>query len=153
MKITFCGHSDYVANENDEKRLLSIFEQVGANQQIIFLLGGYGRFDGFARHCAKIYQSTHPNAKLIFVTPYIDKWLDSRKEHLCSLYDEIVYPEIETTPKKFAVSKRNEWMVDTADFVIAYVRRHFGGAYKTLLYADKTKTEFVNIYDGNFPLY
>ena len=68
-------------------------------------------------------------------------------------YDEIIYPEIDSVPLKFAISKRNEWMVKQADYVIGYVCTHYGGAYKTLLYAHKHKKPYTNLNKGNFELY
>lgn len=44
---------------------------------------------------------------------------------------------IEKTPPKFAIIKRNEWMIDKSDFLIAYVEHNWGGAYRTLEYAKK----------------
>ena len=81
------------------------------------------------------------------------KWLDERKDYLEKEYDEIVYPEIENTIPKFAISKRNEWMINQADYVFAYVQTHYVGAYKTLLYAHKHHKPYTNLYKGNYELY
>lgn len=62
----------------------------------------------------------------------MNKWLDERKDYIEKEYDEILYPELEQTPLKFAISKRNEWMVKHADYVFAYVNTHYGGAYNAL---------------------
>ena len=153
MIITFCGHSSYESNLGDEKRLLGLFEQVIRGEQVSFYLGGYGHFDCFARRCARKYQENHSNAELVFVTPYLGKWLDERKDMLEKEYDKIVYPELECVLHKFAILKRNEWMVNQADYVVAYVRTHYGGAYKTLLYAHKHKRPYINLYQGNYELY
>ena len=153
MIITFCGHSSYESNIDDEKRLLELFEQVTRGEKVVFYLGGYGRFDGFAHRCAKKYQEKHSNAELVFVTPYLGKWLDERKDFIEKEYDRIVYPNLECVPPKFAILKRNEWMVDQADYVFAYVRTHYGGAYKGLLYAHKHKKPYINLYQGNYELY
>lgn len=45
-----------------------------------------------------------------------------------SRYDDVVFPPIESVLFKFAISRRNEWMIDKADVVIAYVTHSFGGA-------------------------
>ena len=34
-------------------------------------------------------------------------------------YDDVIFPPLESVPRKFAVLKRNEWMVEEADLVIA----------------------------------
>ena len=58
-------------------------------------------------------------------------------------YDETVYPPLESVPKRYAISRRNEWMVRESDIVIAYVIRGFGGAAKTLEYAQRKKKRIV----------
>lgn len=106
-----------------------------------------------AKNCAKQYKISHPNARIIFVTPYLNKWLDERKDYIEKEYDEILYPELEQTPLKFAISKRNEWMVKQADYVFAYVNTHYGGAYNALLFAAKHNKPYMNLYSGNYELY
>ncbi len=153
MIITFFGHSNYASGLGDEERLLKLLEIVACDDQVFFYLGGYGGFDRFACKCARRYKQRHKNAKLIFITPYLGKWLNERKEFLEKYYDEIVYPEIENVPQRFAIIKRNEWMVDRADYVFGYVRTHYGGAYRTLLYAHKHKKPYTNLYQGDYELY
>jgi len=153
MIVTFCGHSTFFCDEKDEKRLLNLLEKVALKNQVNFYLGGYGNFDNFALKCAKLYKKQHKNAKIVFVTPYLGKWLDKRKEFLKQNYDEIIYPEIEFVPQKLAIIKRNEWMIDQADFIFAYVTTHFGGAYKSLLYALKNKKPYVNLFQEKHDLY
>lgn len=153
MIITFCGHSDYNMCSKDEKSLLKLLESIIQKRDVEFYLGGYGNFDSFAYNCAKKYKAKCKNAKLVFITPYIDGWLDKRKEVIQNLYDEILYPELENTPKKFAILKRNEWMIQKADHVIGYVKTHYGGAYRTLLYAKKNNKPYTNLYKGKYELY
>lgn len=59
----------------------------------------------------------------------------------------MLYPPIEKVPLKFAISKRNNWMVENSDLVIAYVNHSFGGAYKTLQAAKRKKKRIINICD------
>ena len=55
------------------------------------------------------------------------------------IFDGTIYPDIENVPPRFAIIKRNEWMVKQSDFMIAYVNYPWGGAYKTLQYAERKK--------------
>lgn len=139
MIITFCGHSSFYKTAELEERLLSILrDQIGC-AQVDFYLGGYGAFDSFARECCKHVQKEHPNAKLIYVTPYLK--FDLPKD----LYDGSVYPPIENKPPRFAISYRNKWMVEQADLVIAYVDHKFGGAYQTYQHAKRKKKQIINL--------
>jgi uncharacterized phage-like protein YoqJ len=153
MIITFFGHANYSSNAEDELRLFQLLEEIIQEKQVNFYLGGYGKFDYFALQCAKKYKNLHSNTTLTFITPYLGKWLNERKDLLQSTYDTMIYPEIEHTPQKFAILKRNEWMVNQADYIIFYVNQHYGGAYKTMLYAHKNKKTFINLYKGNYDLY
>ena len=153
MIITFFGHSNYIYNVDDEITLMELFENIIQNKKVNFYFGGYGNFDNFALKCAKKYKEKHNNCQLIFITPYINSWLDNRKDYINKNFDGIIYPEIETVPLKFAISKRNEWMIDKADYLFAYVNCHFGGAYKALLYANRNKKPYTNLYSDNYELY
>ena len=64
-------------------------------------------------------------------------------------YDSTVYPPLESVPRRFAISRRNEWMVSESDVVVAYVIRGFGGAPRTLDYARRKKKPIIRFqYDG-----
>lgn len=41
------------------------------------------------------------------------------------------------TPPKFAISKRNRWMIEHSDIVVTYVKYHFGGAAQWKVLAEK----------------
>lgn len=146
MIVTFCGHSQFIRTPQLEEAFIRLLEERIGDESAEFFFGGYGGFDEFAYQCGKCYQKEHPNTKLIFVTPYMTE--SYQKNHLCynkEKYDEIVYPEIEDKPKRFAILYRNQWMVESADLVVAYVRHTFGGAYQTYRYAQKLQKEIVNL--------
>ena len=135
MIITFCGHSRIIHREGLRESILSAIEERAKGEDVTFYLGAYGDFDGIARDACLDYKKQHPTARLIFITPYLNdaylKGMDIRTKGC----DETIYPEIETTPKRYAILKRNEWMMRRADYVIAYVKRAWGGAAKSLNYA------------------
>ena len=153
MIISFFGHSNYTVNYDDKILIFNFLNTLPQSEEIDFYFGGYGEFDNFCYKCIKEYKLSHPNCKLIFITPYINEWLNERKLTLIEKYDEIIYPEIECVPIKFAILKRNEWIVKKSNYIIFYVNTHFGGAYKTMLYAHKQHKPYINIYQGNYDLY
>ena len=69
----------------------------------------------------------------------IKNWMELR------IYVSFIYPPLEKVPLKFAINKRNEWMIDQSDFVIAYVEHSFGGAYQSLKYAYRKGKRIVNL--------
>ncbi len=46
---------------------------------------------------------------------------------------------------KAAIGRRNRWLVDCADWVIAFVYRDFGGAAKTVQYALQQGEKVINL--------
>lgn len=58
-----------------------------------------------------------------------------------------MYPQLEGVPRRFAISKRNEFMVEHADIVVAYVTHDWGGAAKMLEFARRRKKEIINYGD------
>ena len=149
MIITFCGHSQFHKTEEYEKRLLSFLEERVRDESVDMYLGEYGEFDSFAYECCRKYKEKHPQVSLIFVTPYL---INKQKqlEIESSKYDLILYPEIESKPKRFAISYRNRYMVEKADYVVAYITHDWGGAYKTYEYAKRKGKDIFNLAD---PIY
>ncbi len=59
----------------------------------------------------------------------------------CSLYPE----GLERVPKRYAINRRNEWMVDHSDAVIAYVTRSYGGAAQCIRLAERKGIPVFNL--------
>ena len=139
--VTFCGHSNLSVNEQSilaEKLYFEIENLIkdGADK---FLLGGYGNFDRLCAETVKKLKGTYPHITSTLVIPYLNK------EYYTDIYDYTEYPPIEKTPLRFAISKRNEYMVMQSEFVIAYVTHSFGGAATTLDYARRKKKTILRI--------
>jgi uncharacterized phage-like protein YoqJ len=125
--------------------MMELLLRVVGDESCDFYLGGYGNFDRFARACCAEYKQTHPNVNLVFVRPYLTETKMQDKEYIRPNYDTSVYPELEDTPLRFAISRRNRWMVEKADAVIAYVDHHWGGAYQTYRCAKAKKKPIYNL--------
>ena len=146
MVISFFGHRDFVATVNFENKILSFLEKNIGDKVALAYLGRQGRFDEFAYNCCIKYKKKHPNLSIVYVTPYIT--LEYQKKQLISCsegYDEILYPDIEDKPLRFAITYRNKYVVERSDYVIAYVTHRFGGAYTTYKYALKKGKQIYNL--------
>lgn len=132
-------------NEDHKQKMLSFFEEHIGDQDAKLYLGGYGNFDQFAYSCGKEYQKKHGNVELVFVRPYLDeRYQKSKSDYGANIYDAIIYPELERVPYRIAIIRRNQWMVEQADLVVAYITHRFGGAYTTYRYAmQKKKSIFL----------
>ena len=54
-------------------------------------------------------------------------------------YDGTTYPPLEKVPRRYAIVRRNEWMVCESDVVISGVLHNWGGAARTLEFAQRKK--------------
>lgn len=147
MIITFVGHGALRIDANlSEKIVQTIKDNVKEKENITFYCGGYG---DFYNHCASICRKfkMELSCEVVFVTPYITPSQQKKMKYLidAKLYDSIVYPPIENAIPRYAIAKRNEWMVSESDLIIAYVTHTYGGAYKTIQYARKKRKIIINL--------
>ena len=137
--VTFCGHRDVDTAEIIEEKLYTEIEKLIQQGASEFLLGGYGRFDSLCAKTVRSLKEKYPHITLVLVLAYMNKDFDK------DLYDSSEYPSLEMVPKRFAILKRNEYMIKKADAVIAYVKRSWGGAAKTLEFAQKKRKYIIRI--------
>ena len=139
MIITFCGHNDVPDTNSVREWLCNVLDQFMHEENLIFYLGGYGGFDRLAASVVRAKQEAKPTAQAVLVIPYLNRQYDVQG------YDYTLFPPLESIPPRYAIRKRNEWMVAQADVVIAYVTHGWGGAAKTLKYA-RSKSKRVILY-------
>ncbi|MBR2323022.1 MAG: hypothetical protein IKA54_05465 [Clostridia bacterium] len=147
MIVTFCGHSLCSLNGDEmsllEKQLIDIIEN---EPNCNFYLGGYGNFDKICFDLLSKLKSKYTNIKRVFITPYLYNY--DKLKSLSKIYDETMYPPIETAPPKFAIDRRNRWMIENSDMLICYITHTFGGAYKTYKYALNKNIKIINIFQN-----
>ena len=137
MIVTFCGHREVQEPEKVRKWLYKTVELLIREGADCFYLGGYGQFDTMAAGVVHELKQKYPQIRSVLVLPYLDREYDA------SGYDESAYPPLENVPRRYAISKRNEFMVDNVDVVVAYVIYGFGGASKTLQYAERNNKRII----------
>lgn len=137
MIVTFCGHREVFDPEAVSVWLNKTVEELIREGADCFYLGGYGQFDALAAAAVRKQKERYLKIRSVLVLPYPDRKYD------VSDYDETVYPPVESVPKRYAVLRRNEYMIDRSDVVIAFVTHSFGGAYKTLCYAKRKQKRIV----------
>ena len=142
-RVTFAGHRIIYGCRSLEDELEKIVKRILKNKDYVeFYLGRNGDFDILVASAVKRAQKAFDNkSSLILVQPYTTK----DDEYYANFYDEIIYPLDRKTYHKAAITKRNEWMVDQSDMIIAFVTNDFGGAAATLRYAESKGIEIMNI--------
>ena len=141
MNVTFCGHSQLEEPEKIKVWLKKIIEDLIKQGAKTFYLGGYGQFDVMAASVLYKMKKKHCNIEIILVLAYPDKKYDA------SIYDSSIYPPLENIPRRYAILKRNEYMIDISDIVISYVKYNYGGAYTTLKYARRKNKQIILYYE------
>ncbi len=131
MTVTFCGHRQIFDQDAVSKWLDLILPSLIEGGATTFYLGGYGAFDRLAAAAVRRQKTVYPAIEAVLVLPYLDRNMDA------SDYDRTTYPPLERVPPRFAIVKRNQWMVEGADVVISAVAHGWGGAAKTLHHAKR----------------
>lgn len=129
MNVTFCGHSKLYQTEDISRWLDIILPALIEGGAVTFYIGGYGDFDSLAAAAVRRQKSTYPQVEAILVLAYLNRDVDT------SRYDSTTYPPLEKVPPRYAIVRRNEWMVRESDVVISGVTHGWGRAAKTLDYA------------------
>lgn len=131
---TFFGHRDCPETIRPRLRavVVELIEQHGVDR---FYAGQQGAFDAMARsvlrELAKVYH--HISYAVVL------ERLPGPREKAVWDFSDTIFPEgLETVPPRFAISKRNDWMLKQADFVVTYIAHGWGGAVQ---YAEKAQRQ------------
>jgi len=129
----FIGH-----REAPVSLLLSLIEAV--EQHILnlgvteFLVGHYGNFDKLAAEAVIAAKVRHPEISLLLVLPYHPA---ERPVQTPTGFDSTYYPPgMENVPRRFAISRANQYIVDHTDYLIAFVTHPASNAAKLLSHAE-----------------
>lgn len=148
IHVTFAGHRNVFGGNVEQKIDEAIADILKRDTSFEFYSGGMGEFDSLceaAVHRTKrVYKEL--DIKLIYVVPYMLNTLNTYKDYYEERYDEILIPgELEGVHYKAAITKRNRWLIDHSDYLIAYVFRDHGGAYNTLRYAQRKGCKIIRV--------
>ena len=141
---TFFGHR--IINKDIKDLLTRQIDNLIAEHGVnVFYVGNNGQFDHLVAAVLRELKSRNPQISYSIVLAYLS---EREKEYNQLSYTETIYPEgLEYTPPRFAISKRNQWMVQQSDYVIAYVEHSFGGAAQFTEYARKKHRMVINLAD------
>ncbi len=137
----FFGHRDTPSEISDklEQTIIDLIENKSVDT---FYVGNQGSFDGMVRNTLKKLKVKYPHINYTVVLAYMPTEKNGKD------YSDTIYPDgLENVPRKFAIDRRNKWLVDNSDYVIAYISRSFGGAAKFYELAIKRKKNVINLYD------
>lgn len=131
---TFFGHRDCPASVKPKLReaVAELIEQHGVDR---FYVGRQGAFDAMARVVLLELAAEYPHISYAVVL----ERPPGPKDTLVWNLSDTIFPEgLESVPPRFAIVKRNEWMLKQADFVVTYITRGWGGAVR---FAEKARQQ------------
>ncbi len=137
MVSTFFGHRDAPDTLAEElRKVLTVLLESGTID--VFYVGNSGNFDRLVSHILSELSSEYS-----FECRIVLAYLPEQKREYSF---ETILPEgVENVPRKFAISYRNQWMIQQSDIVVTYVRRNYGGAYKYKELAKKKGKKVIEI--------
>ena len=135
MTVTFIGHSNTPdeIQESLEKILIDLIETDNAIQ---FYVGNHGNFDLIVKNTLYKLKNIYPHISFSVVLAY-----KSANRANYTLFPEI----LENTHPKYAIIKRNQWMIEQSDTVITYVKNPNGRSVRFKEYAEKKGKRIVNL--------
>jgi hypothetical protein len=139
----FCGHRDIY--ENIDNQLRTEIGNAINNGIKTFYSGGMGMFDSKCENIVREYKRGNKDISLILVSPYFIQKFNTEKEWYKTRYDDIIIPDLGNVHYKQAITKRNQWLAEQSDLIIAYVVRKYGGAFTMYKYALKRQINVVNL--------
>lgn len=120
----FFGHKDaleYIISEI-KSNIETLITECGVTT---FYIGNQGNFDSMVVSVLKEMKNKYPQISYYIVLAYLPKENENYNEK------QTLYPYgIESVPKHFCISWRNNWMIENSQYVICYITHITGGAEK-----------------------
>ena len=136
---TFFGHRD--CPETIKPYLREVLVDLITNKGVdTFYVGNQGRFDGIVRSVLRELEQEYPEIHYAVVLAY----LPGKKNDYGDFSDTILPEGIEAVHPRYAISWRNRWMLQRADYVVTYITHSWGGAAQ---YAQKAKRAGKTVID------
>ena len=130
----FIGH-----RESDERllpQLIALVERLIEDEQVTFFyVGRYGGFDRVAAAAVKEVKKKYSGITLMLVVPYHPA---ERTVETPFGFDGTYFPDgIENVPKRYAIARANKTMINSSDWLIAYVCHGASNSRTLLEYAKR----------------
>lgn len=135
MKVcTFFGHRD--CPQSIQTKLRKVLVDLIANHDVdTFYVGKHGQFDTLVHHTLRQLKKEYPKITYAVVLAYMP---GKPKEY--EDYSDTMLPEgIEAVHPRYAISWRNNWMLNHSDYVVTYITHSWGGAARFAKKAITTK--------------
>lgn len=128
---TFFGHSDCPDLRSELKDAVMQLIEAGVDT---FYVGNQGRFDAQVRRVI-----SELGVRYAVVLAYLPKASNGELE-------DTMFPEgLELVHPRFAIDRRNRWMLEHSEYVVTYVRHGWGGAAKFAALAERQGKQIIRL--------
>ena len=138
---TFFGHRDCPDSLKQSIRAV-IIDLITSYGIDMFYVGHQGGFDRLVRSVLCEITQEYPQVRYAVVLAY----MPSEHSVLGDTSDTMLPEGIELVHPRYAISWRNNWMLQKSDFVVAYVAHSWGGAAQYVQKAVRSGKTVINLY-------
>ncbi len=145
----FTGHRNLPAEKLNEikyelERIILLLAGKGYNR---FIAGGALGFDTIAAETVLRLMEKEPELKLEIAVPCPGQHMrfspEQKKQYLRILESADKVFMVSDRYSRYCMAKRNKYMVDNSDCVVAYLNRPKGGTFNTVSYAEHSGKEVI----------
>ena len=130
---TFIGHRE--CPETIKTKLRDTLIELIENRAVdLFYVGNQGYFDRYVRRVLRDLKQQYPHIQYAVVLAY----MPGKKTEYDDYSDTMLPEGIESVHPHYAISWRNNWMLQQSEYVVTYITHTWGGAAQ---YAAKAKTQ------------
>ena len=142
QSCTFFGHRE--CPDSIKPKLKKVMIDLINNHDVdMFYVGNQGQFDTIVRSVLRELKKECPQINYAVVLAY----MPGKKTEYDDYSDTMLPEGIESVHPRYAISWRNNWMLQQSDYVVTYITHGWGGAAQ---YADKARRQkktVINISD------
>ena len=135
---TFFGHRDCpeIIRPKLREVLIDLIISHGVD---MFYVGRQGQFDAYVYSELKKLKQEYPQINYAVVLAY----MPGKKTEYDDCSDTMLPEGIESVHPHYAISWRNNWMFKRSDYVITYITRPYGGAYRYAMKASRLGMKII----------
>ena len=142
MTCIFFGHRD-TPKEIEPSLCLTLIDLIENKGVDMFYVGNNGNFDYLVRKNLRLLKEKYQHIDYAVVLAYMPNKIGEIDYIDCA---DTIYPDgLECVPPKYAISRRNLWMIDNADYVVTYVKYIVGGAARFKELSEKKGKTVINL--------
>ena len=133
------GHRD--CPQNIRQKLYDTIENLILHCGVdVFYVGTHGNFDRLAYDVLCDLEKKYPITTIV-VLAYLNV-----KSNLCYDRAKTVFPSVlENTPARYAIVKRNQYMIDNANYLACYIDNSISNMYSFVKRAIKKNLKIINL--------